>query len=82
MFEEIDDIGQERLSTTWVITDKSKEDKIQIKARLVVSGSEEQNRSVRSDSPTSSIELIRLALAIASAHTWSLHSLYVRAAFL
>ena len=82
VFDEIDDIGQERLSTTWVITDKSKEDKIRIKARLVVRGFEEQNRSARSDSPTSSKEFIRLALAIASAHTWSLHSLDVKAAFL
>ena len=82
VFEEVDDIGQNKLSTTWVITDKSKEDRIVTKARLVVRGFEEQNPSVRNDSPTCSKEGVRIALACIASKQWQLHSLDVKAAFL
>ena len=39
-FEEVEDMGHERISTTWVVTSKMKDDKIMTEARLVVRGYE------------------------------------------
>ena len=41
IFEKVPDKGLDRVTTTWVITSKSKEEGIVTKARLVVRGYEE-----------------------------------------
>ena len=81
VIEEIDDGNQERLSTTWVVTTKVKNDKEITKARLVVRGYEETNKS-RSDSPTCIRDNVRLMLAISLAREWEIQSLDIKAAFL
>ena len=52
-FEEVKDVGQERLKTRWVCSRKEKQDglKVNHKARLVVKGFMEHDYP-RSDSPT------------------------------
>ena len=82
VFEEVEDVGQERLSVTWVITTKSGNNGIDTKARLVVRGYEEENEGIRSDSPTCLKENIRMLLAVAVAKGWSINTLDVKAAFL
>ena len=79
VYTEVRDEGQDRLSTTWVVTNKG--DNI-TKARLVIRGYEEQDSEIRSDSPTCSKDNIRLALGIAAGNEWVVHSLDVKAAFL
>ena len=82
VFVEVPDEGQERLSTTWVITTKKKESRMVTKARLVVRGYEETGQDIRSDSPTCMKENVRMLLAIAVARGWTINSLDVKAAFL
>ena len=81
VFQEVEDKGQERLSTTWVVTTKVKNEEEVTKARLVIRGYEETEQA-RSDSPTCSKESIRLLISIAVAKGWNLNSLDVKAAFL
>ena len=82
VFKEVKDQGQDRLSTTWVITSKVEGDETVTKARLVVRGYEEINSENRSDSPTCSRESVRMLLGIAMAKKWKVNSLDIKAAFL
>ena len=81
VIEEVADSGQDRISTTWVITTKMKENKEIVKARLVARGYEEEEK-VRADSPTCMKESIRIGLAISMTRKWKIYSLDVKAAFL
>ena len=81
VYEDVEDIGQECLSTTWVMTEKLVDGKSVVKARLVVRGFEEVEKA-RADSPTCAKEDIRLLLTVAAAREWKIHSLDVKAAFL
>ena len=82
VYEEVPDEGQERMSTTWVITDKMKNKEVITKARLVARGYEEEKHNIRSDSPTCMKNSVRMLLAIASGKGWKIRSLDVKAAFL
>ena len=82
VYEEIPDEGQERISTTWVITDKVKDNQIITKARLVARGYEESKSSIRSDSPTCMKNSVRMLLGIAAGKGWKIRSLDIKAAFL
>ena len=82
VYEEVEDIGQEFLSVRWVITEKCKDNKNFTKARLVARGFEENTFSLRKDSPTCSKESIRVAISIAAARQWDIHSVDVKAAYL
>ena len=81
-FIEVPDEDQKTISTRWVCTRKIKGGKVVYKARLVARGFEEDSKFLRTDSPTCSKESLRLTLAIISCHSWKLHSLDVRSAFL
>ena len=63
-------------------TRKIKGGKVVHKARFVARGFEENNKSLQTDSPTCSKESLRLLLCIISCHSWRLHSLDVKSAFL
>ena len=53
VYEEVEDKGQNCISVTWVITEKTSDGKQIVKARLVARGYEEENKdSLRTDSPT------------------------------
>ena len=81
VIEEVSDEGQERLSTTWVMTEKLVDGMEVIKARLVVRGYEEVEK-VRADSPTCHKDSVRLLLAISISKDWILEALDIKAAFL
>ena len=70
------------MSTTWVITEKKKNNEVNTKARLVARGYEESKESIRSDSPTCMRNSIRMLLGIAAGKDWKIRSLDVKAAFL
>ena len=61
VIEEVENTGQDCLSTTWVVTVKMREGEEMVKARLVARGFEE-NEKVRSDSPTCLKDNIRILL--------------------
>ena len=81
VYEEVDYQGQDLVNTTWVITQKLKDGETITKARLVVRGYEEEEKS-RADSPTCNKNNIRSLLALAVSKDWVIHALDVKAAFL
>ena len=82
-FEQVDDIGQERITSRWVITMKEAHDgqKTKFKARLVARGFQE-NFPPESDSPTVLRESNKLFTAVAANNDFRLVSVDIRAAFL
>ena len=82
VYDEVDDGGQFKISTRWVITSKIKNGKVFTKARLVARGYEEDGSKIRSDSPTCMRENIRIALCIVASKDWKLNSIDIKAAFL
>ena len=82
VFEEVEDVGQEAITTRWIMTVKTNSGENLTKARLVARGFEEDTSSIRTDSPTISKECLRLVSAVAVSHQWTIHSLDVTAAFL
>ena len=82
VFDEVEDTGQTRISTRWVCTERMKGGKLNLKARLVARGFEEDTSQLRSDSPTCSKESLRLLLMILASNKWNLNSMDVKGAFL
>ena len=82
VYDEVEDLGQEAISTRWVLTEKVIDNSTVVKARLVARGFEETTTNIRTDSPTVCKENIRLVATIAAANNWKIHSLDVKAAFL
>ena len=82
-FEQVEDIGQERITSRWVITMKEAHDgqKTRFKARLVARGFQE-NVPPQSDSPTVLRESNKLFSAVAANQDFRLVSVDIRAAFL
>ena len=82
-FEEVKDVGQQRIGSRWVITKKEKHDgqKTDYKARLVARGFQEEYKP-QADSPTAMKESIKMFLAIAANEGFNLQSMDIRAAFL
>ncbi|CAC5406207.1 unnamed protein product [Mytilus coruscus] len=76
-YEECDDIGQNALSTRWVITTKDN----QTKARLVVRGFEEEFTMQR-DSPTVGKGMIKIFLSITASMNWIVKTTDIKSAFL
>ena len=81
-FTEVEDIGQPRISTRWVCTEKLKGGKLVLKARLVARGFEEDKSQLRTDSPTCYKESLRLLLCILAANNWKLQSIDIKSAYL
>ena len=82
VYEEVEDNGQQCISTRWVIIKRNIEGVPKIKSRLVARGYEEQNINIRTDSPTCNKENICLLLAIISIEHWKVRSLDFKSAFL
>jgi hypothetical protein len=76
-FVEVEDNGQTRITTTWVLWWKGDI----IRARLVARGFEE-TESIRSDSPTVDKSSIRLILALCTSKGWQVQTTDVKSAFL
>ena len=81
VYEEVKDDGQERLSSRWVMTDKSMETERKVKARLVCRGFEEAVE-VQADSPTGSKETLHMLMAIAATKGWTIRSGDIKNAYL
>ena len=83
VYEEVEDEGQERITSRWVITRKEKADgqKTEYKGRLVARGFQEQ-LAPQSDSPTMLRESMKLFFAVAANERFKLRSMDIRAAFL
>ena len=81
VYEEVEDQDQERLSSRWILTDKSTTEQRKVKARLVCRGFEEVVK-VQADSPTGSRETLHMLLAIAASKEWKVKSGDVKNAFL
>ena len=69
------------VSTTWVVTEKEKDDKKIIKARLCARGFEEKT-DFRRDSPTISKRSLRIMLAVIVTKGWRVKALDAKSAFL
>ena len=82
VFDEVDYKGQYTISTRWVFSEKEKEGKPTIKARLVARGFEEDSDDIRTDSPTCSKSCLRLVMVTAACYGWKLNSMDVASAFL
>ena len=82
-FEEVADVGQERITSRWVVTTKEVHDgqKTKCKARLVARGFQEEV-SPQSDSPTVLRESNKLFTAVAANAGFNIVSIDIRAAFL
>ena len=74
--------GQATISSRWIITEKYKEGKKVVKARLVARGFEEDSDKLRTDSPTCSRISFRLLIAVAASKSWRLNSIDISSAFL
>ena len=83
VFEEVNNEGQETISSRWVITKKEKADrqKTNYKDRLVARGFQEK-LAPQSDSPTMLRESMKLFFAVAANEDFELRSIDIRAAFL
>ena len=79
VYEEVEDRGQEVLSSRWIMTDKSTETEKKVKERLVARGFEEKVK-VQADSPTGSRETLHLLLAIGATKAWKIKSGDVKSA--
>ena len=82
VFEEVDFENQYSLSTKWVCTVKERLNPVEKKARLVVRGFEDVATDIASYSPTVSMEVFNLVLAVIASKGWSVQSMDVKAAFL
>merc|ERR1712030_168749 len=83
VFEEVEDTGQEKIGSRWVITRKEKADgqKCEYKGRLVAKGFQEKS-SPQADSPTMRRESLKLFFTLAANEGFQLRIVDIRAAFL
>ena len=82
VYEEVSDVGQERLGTMWLLTEKIKCGKNIVKARLNIRGDQEDTSDMRKDSPTVRKGNIKIVLMIAASREWEIKTSDVSNAFL
>ena len=76
-YEIVQDQGQYRISTTWVMSNKGDE----VRARLVARGYED-NQEIQKDSPTVGKSTMRIIMAISAAEHWEIKTTDIKSAFL
>ena len=82
VYDEVDDIGQPKLGTNWVCTEKVKNNETIAKTRLTIRGDMENVEGVRTDSPTVMKGNINILLTVAAMKGWKIQNSDVTAAFL
>ena len=82
VYEEVEDEGQARLGTMWLLTEKIKAGKTVVKARLNIRGDNEDTSKMRKDSPTVRKGNIKIVLMIAATKHWEIKTSDVSNAFL
>ena len=82
VYKEVSDQGQKSLSTRWMVPEKLlSEGQKGVKARLVVRGSEEDDK-VQANSPTASKSTLRIAFAVIANERWKCETIDIKASFL
>ncbi len=76
-YKVVKDEGQERITTTWVLTEKGTE----MRARLTARGFQETG-DIPKDSPTMHKASLRLVLTLAAAFGWQIETTDIKSAFL
>ena len=82
VYDEVIDEGQKTIGCRWVLTEKFKEGKKCVKARLCVRGDLEDTQEIRTDSPTVRKGNINILLVVAATEGWTITTSDVTAAFL
>ena len=80
-YKEVPDIGQPKLTSGWVVTEKMYGDVVGCKARLVVHGNQELEE-VQSDLPTVTKQSLRMVYTLAAQYGWEVVMSDVTSAFL
>ena len=82
-YQEVRDMGQPRMSSGWIITEKLYGEVLGAKARLVVHGNQEKSYDeIMSDSPTVAKQTLRLQFALAAQFGWEIVMADITSAFL
>ena len=82
-YSEVPDTNQQpRVSCRWVLAERPKGGVLVLKARLVARGYEENDPQLRTDSPTSQKESLRVLMCILVAYNWDLHTIDIKSAYL
>ena len=81
VYDEVEDLGQEKITGTWIVVKKEIYDKEGIKSRWVPGGFQEE-REIKADPATVSKLEIRVLFAIAASKEWPLEEVDVKSAFL
>ena len=76
-YDIVEDNGQDRITTTWVLTEKGDE----VRARLTARGFQEEG-DFPTDSPTVQKHSVRLLLALACKYGWDISTTDITSAFL
>ena len=82
VYEEVEDVGQVRLGTNWVLTEKEVDGVRVVKARLTVRGDQEDASGIRKDSPTVRKGNIKIFATVAAKERWEIKTCDVTSAFL
>ena len=81
VYDEVPDMGQEMLGTSWMLVKKVIDGKLGVKARLCVRGDKETNK-FRTDSPAVHKTSINLFFILAAKNNWRIQTSDIRCAFL
>ena len=76
-YQIVEDKGQDRITTTWVLTEKADT----VRARLTCRGFQEED-DFPTDSPTIQKASIRMILTIAATSKWNIQAIDIKSAFL
>ena len=72
---------QPLISCKWVLTEKTIDEKLVVKARLVARGFEERNIVEDTESPTCGKQALRLVFLTAASNSWQMQSIDIYSAF-
>ena len=81
VYEEVDYKGQKVISTKWIYSEKTIENKQVLKVRLVAPGFDESHNE-NNDSPTCNKETLRIMLTILLSNHWNCNSIDIKSTFL
>ena len=82
VYVEVEDEGQECISTRWVCEWREREGKMVPKARLVLRGFEEEDKDREKASPTCTSEGLKMVLTIMAQNKWKPRTMDIKTAFL
>ena len=82
MFESVQNENQPTISSRWIITEKFKDGKKIVKARIVAREFEEDSSDFTKDLPSCSRECLHLVFATAATMSWDITAIDITAAFL